>query len=153
MRGDRSPEISPEEKRKHDLEAEKVNYRIALSELSFYIDCSALHAPTGRDAAMAHTWKDHRGQVWVTENPISPAAKNDLEMILEVIRNYEGKHGERSREEQALNEIANVRTSGGEQGPDRLACFERQSAEPDPARAITDINAEWMPGHGTEIER
>lgn len=153
IRGDMSPAISPEARRRHDLEAEKTNYRIALSELSLYIDHSTLHAASDRGAAKDHTWTDHRGQVWVTENPISPAARNTLEMSLKEIRGYEGKYGERGREEQALNDITNARAAGREQSPDRLAHFEKQVTQPDPAKAITGIKAERVPGHGIEIER
>src|ERR1700761_1750875 len=120
-RGDMSPAVSPEARRKHDLEAEKTNYNIALSELSLYIDRSTLHKAKGRDAAKEHAWTDHRGQVWVTENPISPDARNTLTMILKEIRGYEAKYGERRVEDRALNEIANVRAAGRDQSPNRLA--------------------------------
>jgi len=151
--GDRSPDISPEEKQKHDLEAEKFKYKIALDELSFYINSSAQHAASRNNVARERTWTDHRGQVWVTENPISPTARNELRMVLGVIRDYESKYAERSHEKQALSDIANARTAGREQAPNRLAYFERQAAPSEPVKSIAGINTERIPEHGTEIER
>lgn len=152
IHGDRSPEISPEERRRHDLEAEKVNYRIALDELSLYINRSS-YAPSGRDAARERTWIDHQGRAWVTESPISPSARNELRMILKVVGDYEGKRSENSRNEQVLNEIGNLRAAGREQSPNRLAYFERQTAQPEPTKAIAEINGERIPEHGIEMER
>lgn len=153
MYGDRSPDISPEEKRKHDLEAEKFKYKIALDELSFYIDRSVLHTASHRNTVKERAWTDHQGRVWVTENPISPAARNELGMILEVIRDYEKKHGEKEPRGSILSDIANIRATSREQSPNRLTYFEGQASQSEPAKPVLSMNAEKIPEHEIEIER
>lgn len=73
-------------------------------------------------------------------------------MLLDVIQNNEGRYGERNREEQTLNDIANVRAAGCEQSINRLTNFERQAAQPDPPKSI-GINPERISEHSIEIKR
>jgi len=150
---DMSPQVSPEERMKHDLEAEKFNYSIALSELSSYKEHSKLQAAPGRGAKSEHSWTDHQGRVWVTENTISLSVRKEMKMVLHVIRNYEARHGERSREEQALDEIVSLRTAGREHGPDRLAQFDKQAVQPNSVKSTTRIDSERIFRHGMEKER
>jgi hypothetical protein len=105
--GDRSPEIAREKRLEHERRAKESNYKIALNYLADLEQSSTLLIRADSDATTQSLWTDHKGNAWITEQPMQLAERETLATVLEVIADYEREYSRYQEKESVRMPIGN----------------------------------------------